>query len=317
MKTLRHDKTDPKYNLALEEYLLKHKSLDDDLFYVWRNTPSIIIGRNQNAFEEVHLKRIRNQKIPVIRRISGGGTVYHDLGNINYTFISHHPKEHLSNYEYFINKVIRTLSKLGINATFKPKTHIYVGNHKISGNAQSFHKGRVIHHGTLLFDTNLKALNHLLKTPTKKGHAIQSQPAKTKNIKALLFIEATTESFMNFLVDEVLYNDTALNTFHLTDKDKFIIQQMVKDKYQQWDWNYGSGANFKTRKKVNHSMVTFHIRKGYIQTITSNNDALNTLLSDILIDKPLRYSKLKQMIPPLNKHHINGETLIEKLCFYP
>ncbi|MCF7925309.1 MAG: hypothetical protein K9L26_02145, partial [Candidatus Izimaplasma sp.] len=187
----------------------------------------------------------------------------------------------------------------------------------ISGNAQSFHKGRVIHHGTLLFNSNLKAIHHLLKNKQSKSKAIQSRPANTKNIKDFLFIEATTESFMQFLVDEILYNDVSNNTLELTNEDTFVIKQMIKDKYAKWEWNFGISANFSTTKKVNHQMVTFTIKKGIITHIKSKDSTLNDILKDALINKPLRFNILKKSISHLDYHHIDGERLIEKLCFYP
>jgi lipoate-protein ligase A len=316
MKTLLNNNTDPAYNLALEEYLLKYKSLSDDLFYVWRNAPSIIIGRNQNPFYEVHLKPLFNQQIPLIRRISGGGTVYHDLGNINFSFITHDLSK-TNDYEYFLNPIINVLNHLGLNVTFKPKTHLYQNEYKISGNAQSVHKNRLIHHGTLLFDANLTKLNRFLKHQKKVIKSVASTPAKTKNIKDFLFIEATTESFIEYIINEVLLNDASNQPIELTKKDHFIINQLKKDKYESYDWNFGANATFTTTKKVNHKMVHFHIKKGRIDAITSKDDRLANTLYTIFKHQPLKYEALINLKSPLQQITSSPETLIHKLVFYP
>merc|ERR1711879_542981 len=177
MKTIFNTSTDPRFNLALEEYLLKYKVLDTDLFYLWRNQPSIIVGRNQNPFLEVYLKQCDRYNIPVIRRISGGGTVYHDLGNINFTYITNDLKR-TNDYLFFLAPIISTLNHLGLNVKFVPKTHLYQDEYKISGNAQSVHKRRLIHHGTLLFSTNQKILKQLLRKPKNTSNSVTSTPAK-------------------------------------------------------------------------------------------------------------------------------------------
>ena len=194
MKTILNPSTDPTFNLALEEYLLKYKVLDDDLFYLWRNQPSIIIGRNQNPFLEVHLKQCEFYNIPIIRRISGGGTVFHDLGNINFTYITKDLKR-TNDYLYFLEPIISALNHLGLNVRFEPKTHLYQGEYKLSGNAQSVHKKRLIHHGTLLFSTNQSKLTRLLKKPKNFKNSVSSSISDSK---VGLFIENILRSFSKY-----------------------------------------------------------------------------------------------------------------------
>lgn len=316
MKTIINHNTNPAYNLALEEYLLKYKALDEDLFYLWRNEPSIIVGRNQNPFYEVHLKQLYRYKIPLIRRTSGGGTVYHDLGNINFTYITSDLSK-TNDYLHFLNPIISALNHLGLTVKFVPKTHLYQNEYKLSGNAQSVHKGRLIHHGTLLYDTNQKRLRQLLKSPLKSKNSIASTPAITKNIKDFLFIESTIESFMDYITESLFLGEIKQSILSLKEKDQFIITQLKKVKYETYDWNFGANATFKTIKVVNHSRLTFHIKKGRIHDITGKNRRLSFKLKDVLFNTPLNEKELKRKINDLSLVVDHPHKLIEKLAFYP
>lgn len=305
MKTLINDRTDPRFNLALEEYLLKYKKLDDDLFYIWRNKPSIIIGRNQNPFREVNMKYANYRKLEIIRRVSGGGAVYHDLGNINFTFITHNPKTDLSNYQKFTQKIINVLERMGLQPKFVPQSHIYIGDYKISGNAQSFHRGRVIHHGTLLFDSNLRDLKYALHSKRNiKSNAIKSRPADTKNIKTFLHISAGSESFMNFIRDAMFVDDYRNHLLPLTSSDLDVVNDMVKTKYSKWEWNIATSSNFTIRRMYQHKYYTFTINKGIISKITGRNKNGLRYLKSNLLYKRLDYYTLITQAPnkqPLRK----------------
>jgi len=237
VKTVINDSTNPYYNLALEEFLLKNDSITEDLFYVWRNDKSIVIGRNQNPFLEVDMDYVLKNKIPIVRRISGGGTVFQDLGNINFTFITNNISEHLNNYHYFLDPVIKILNNLGLKTYFVEKSHIYLEHKKISGNAQSYYKNKVIHHGTLLFDSNLEILSLCLKPRYDNQNVIKSVMAKTTNIKSYLNLEAETSEFMEYLLSNVFVDDYRSHIMELSDDDKNRVEKLVLEKYGTDKWN--------------------------------------------------------------------------------
>jgi lipoate-protein ligase A len=273
MYTYNNKVTNPYYNLALEEFLLKEYDLEEDLFYVWRNEPSVIYGRNQNPFKEINLSYATQQQIPVIRRISGGGTVIHDLGNINFTYITT-SLTHLNDYQYFLQPIVTVLNKLGISTTFVPKCHIYLDDKKISGNAQTFYQNKVLHHGTILFHADLNQAHKLLhKEVNVVGKYVDSVRAEITNIKDKIAVKASIEEVMSFVQSEILLNDTSKQLF-LTEKDIARIEQIAKDKYQSFAWNYGEMKSF----EIKNELMNITIDKGMI--IASSIDALLHLKID-------------------------------------
>ncbi len=186
MKFLILKTTNPNVNLATEEYLFNH--CDDDIFMLWQNEPTVVIGKNQNAFAELNMEYIKNNNIHIARRITGGGAVYHDLGNVNYTFISKKEGSEGINFEYFTKPIIEALSSLGLPAVLSGRNDILIGEKKVSGNAQHTSENRVLHHGTLLFSSDLSVLSIALKVDEEKikSKAIKSVRSRVTNIKDYL-----------------------------------------------------------------------------------------------------------------------------------
>ena len=179
MKFLTLKTTNPNINLATEEYLFTH--CEDDIFMLWQNEPTVVIGKNQNAFAELNMDYIKNNNIHVVRRITGGGAVYHDLGNVNYTFISGKKGSVGIDFEYFTKPIIHALPSLGISAELSGRNDILIDGKKISGNAQHTSGNRVLHHGTLLFDSDLSVLSDALKVDEEKIKAKAIIEKSTKN----------------------------------------------------------------------------------------------------------------------------------------
>src|SRR5690554_1895283 len=184
MYTIINRSTDPRYNLALEEYVLKYLDTTEDIILLWQNEPSVIIGRNQNTTEEINATYIKEHNIHVVRRISGGGAVYHDFGNLNFTFVTNNLRENLNNYRKFTEPVIQALNELGVPAEFSGRNDIVVEGKKISGNAQSYHKNRMFHHGTILFNANLEMVAKVLQVSADKiaSKGIKSNRSRVTNI---------------------------------------------------------------------------------------------------------------------------------------
>ena len=274
MKTLQVTTTDPYFNLALEEYLLKEKGIEEDVFFVWRNTPCVVIGRNQNPFNEINLMYAKKHHIPVLRRISGGGTVYHDLGNINFTYLSKTLKDRLNNYRFFVQPIIDILNKMGVQARFVETSHIYIGDQKISGNAQSFYKDRMMHHGTLLFDGDLTHLRQLLKPKRRySSHAVDSTRSDTTNIKNHLLVHTDAEQFLTFLLDEMRLNDASQDLV-LSEVEIERIRQIAVEKYKTVRWTYGETPGFWINETWEGEVIQMRIDKGVITESSLEPDVL-------------------------------------------
>lgn len=234
-KFITHDNHDAYFNLASEEYLLKQT--DGYYFYLWINEPSVIVGVNQNAIEEVNLAYTEQSGVKVVRRLTGGGAVFHDYGNLCYTVIA--PYDGTENaYKKFTAPVIEYLNSLGVKAEFSGRNDITVDGQKISGNAQTVHGNRIMHHGTLLFSSDMTGLTKSLN-PSKlkmQSKGIKSVRARVTNISEHLKSKITIEEFKEGLKKVFLKN---ASEYEFTDKDLTAINKLVLDKYSTYKWNIG------------------------------------------------------------------------------
>lgn len=259
-----HDIHDPYFNLSSEEYLLTERT--ESFIYVWVNPPSVILGVNQNAYEEVNLKYVEQKDIKVARRRTGGGAVYHDEGNVCYTIIAPFD-EKADNYKKFTAPVIEYLKGLGVNAEFSGRNDITVDGMKISGNAQTIYKDRIMHHGTLLFNTDLTVLSSALNpNPLKmQSKGIKSIRARVTNIKQYIDKDMTAEQFKDGLCSHFskLYPQYSLNA-----RDIERVQQIAKNKYARYEWIYGrspKGNNvFEARLSFGIMKIVFDSQNGKI-----------------------------------------------------
>ncbi|MBQ2766626.1 MAG: lipoate--protein ligase [Clostridia bacterium] len=196
MKYIRLHTTDPYLNLAIEEYLLTHT--DDDVFMLWQNRPTVVIGKNQNAYVEVNLAYAEEAGITVSRRITGGGAVYHDLGNVNYTFITSVDRARALDYAYFTRPIIDALADLGLVCQLSGRNDLLCEGRKFSGNAQYCSGGRILHHGTLLFDSDTEIMQRVLKINREKleYHAVKSHQSRVVNLRTLMSEPIGTEDFI-------------------------------------------------------------------------------------------------------------------------
>jgi lipoate-protein ligase A len=258
------DINDPRINLAIEEFLLRNLSSEGPILLFYINEPSVIIGRNQNTLEEIDPDYIKEHNIRVVRRLSGGGAVYHDLGNLNFSFITA-AKEELHNFAKFTEPVVGALNRIGVEAELRGKSDIFAGEKKISGNAQySTNKG-MFSHGTLLFDTNieqmLKALNpRQVKVESK---AVQSVRNFVTNIRELLPADSA-DSFTIFdlkqaILDEI-FGRQGLSIYKLTEADWVKIDQISAERYYRWHWNYGHSPKFNVQKSENFPVGKIDVR---------------------------------------------------------
>lgn len=244
MNVLIGNSVDPYFNLAMEEYFLKEKS--EDFFMLWRNDKSVIIGKNQNAYAEINQKFVDDNNIKVVRRMTGGGAVFHDLGNVNYTFIRRNSKDSFNDYAVFSKPVINYLNTLGIEAYLSGRNDMMIGDFKFSGNAQCAYKNSVMHHGTLLFSSEKSDISGALNVnPLKiKSKGIASVKSRVTNISDHLNSHMDVESFIDGLYSYILNNFENTMKYELTDSDYKAIKELADKKYSDVSWNYGFKQEF-------------------------------------------------------------------------
>lgn len=231
--------TDPAFNLAVEEYVFDRLSRDYAYFMLWQNRPSVIIGRHQNTAAEVNETFIRENGISVIRRLSGGGAVYHDLGNLNFTFIRDGESSKLD-LSVFCEPVAAALRELGVPAEVNGRNDIIVEGQKISGNAQYVREGRVMHHGTLLYSADLEAAGRALTPSAKKlkNKGVASVRSRITTVGRYMPSEVTLENFKKLLLDK-LFAGQPMEVYELTEEDLTVIEGLRQDRYATYRWNYG------------------------------------------------------------------------------
>lgn len=268
--------TDPKINLAIEEYALKNLDIEHDdtylLFYV--NQPSIIIGKNQNTIEEINTDYVEENNIQVVRRLSGGGAVYHDLGNLNFSFITSDDGESFSDFAKFTRPVVEALHKLGVKAELSGRNDILVEGRKISGNAQFATKGRMFSHGTLMLDSEIENVVSALRVKSEKirSKGIKSIRSRVANISEFLEEKISMEDFKNLLLRFIFDVDSIEDVprYELSAEDWDAIHKISKERYQNWDWNFGKSPAFdiehsKRFEGVGSIDVRMNVKKGTIE----------------------------------------------------
>lgn len=247
---IKNDDNRPQFNLALEQYVFENLDQFDEIFLLWINEPSIIVGKNQNTIAEINFDYIKENNINVVRRLSGGGAVYHDYGNLNYTITSKNKETSAFNFEAFSQPVIEVLAELGIEAEFTGRNDITIDGKKFCGNAQYMKKDKVLHHGAMLFDTDLNVLSKALKVSKDKieSKGIKSVVSRVTNIVDHLDEEITVEDFKELLLKHMFSANEEIEEYKLTEEDHANINKLMEERYSTWDWNFGRSPKFNIEK---------------------------------------------------------------------
>ncbi|MGM0566793.1 MAG: lipoate--protein ligase [Bacteroidota bacterium] len=300
---IKRTNTDPYYNLATEEYVLHH--FENDTFMLWRNEPAIIVGKHQNTLAEINVDYVKEKDIPVVRRLSGGGAVFHDLGNLNFTFTQRGNKEELINFQKYTKPIIDILKELGIDARFEGRNDITIEGKKFSGNAEHVYRDKVLHHGTLLFSSEMTDLSAALKvTETKfKDKAVKSVRSRVTNISEHLPEEHKDLSVLDFknrVMNHIVNHFPDTELYQLTEEDDQAIKKLVEEKYETWDWNFGYSPQYNFSQTIKtdggHIEINLDVHDGLIKQAKFYGDYFNSkpthVIEDLMSGTPHEYNKI-------------------------
>ena len=239
MRYLKNLHTDPYYNMAFDEYCLESLPIDEPVFYLWQNRPAVIVGFNQEVNTEVNLEYLKQKGIALVRRVTGGGAVYHDLGNLNYTIVG--KSEDLErDYPEYASLMMKALQALGVPATLSGRNDILVNGKKVSGFAKRVSRNRLMVHGTLMYQVDVDVLTNVLNPSATKlqSKGIASVRSRVANLCDYLPEIQDIQTFSNRL-EEILSCHYADKEFKLSEENLADIQKLADEKFATWEWNYG------------------------------------------------------------------------------
>ncbi|WP_085992775.1 lipoate--protein ligase [Oceanobacillus senegalensis] len=272
--------TDPMVNLAIEEYILENFGETDTFLLFYINKPSIIIGRNQNTIEEINTDYVDEKGIKVVRRLSGGGAVYHDEQNLNFSFITKDDGESFQNFAKFLKPIVKVLNDLGVPAEVQGRNDMAVEGRKISGNAMFSTKGRMFSHGTLMLDSQLEEVTNALKVKKEKieSKGIKSIRSRVANISEFLDEKITMQEFKEAILKSIFEVDDVKDVpeYELTEEDWQNIHEISINRYQKWEWNYGKSPSYNVQESHKFPAglvdVRLDVQKGVINNCAIYGD---------------------------------------------
>jgi lipoate---protein ligase len=278
----------PYFNIAAEEYFLRQ--FNRDIFIIYRNEPSVIVGKHQNTLAEVDYGYAQEHGIKIVRRLSGGGAVYHDLGNVNFTFIRNGEEGKLVDFRRYANPIIKLLSGLGIEAKFEGHNSLTINGKKFSGNAEHVYKNRVMHHGTMLYSSNLEQLAKVLYVNPNRysDKAVKSVRATTTNICEHLARPFIVDEFALFAFDGIVKSMSEAEKYCLTEHDNQQINGLIDTKYATWEWNFGYSPTYTLSRNIDTQFgfceIEMQVEKGRIASIDvkSTNEWLAQIANALL-----------------------------------
>lgn len=287
IETTSHD---PFFNQAFEDYVFQNYQ-DDDVLLLWRNRPAVVVGCYQNICREVHMRTLLERQIPVVRRMSGGGTVYHDLGNLNYTLML--AQNGPLNYDRCLAPVLRALRALGVPAEKGRTCDIVVDGKKISGSAQKIAGGRVLHHGTLLFDAQLQVLDEI--TTGRKNDAFstggtQSAICPVRNLRPYLKDDCEIVTFSRRLAEQLL--PPGSRRLRLSERELEAVRQLRDRVYRSWDWTWGKTPAFTYEKTAELAGMLVYVRYEARRGIIGNVSVQSGLFDAGRAEQALRGARL-------------------------
>lgn len=277
MRYIYSHSTDPYWNLALEQHVFDRLDRAYDYFMLWQNSNAIIVGKYQNTAAEINPDYVRENGIAVVRRLSGGGAVYHDLGNLNFTFIAD-SQEAGFDFSTFCAPVMRALATLGVRAELSGRNDMTIDGKKFSGNSMYVKNGRVMHHGTIMYDSDLRVLSSALNVPKDKieSKGVQSVRGRVTNIKPYMKEDIPIDRFIHALRG-FMFQEYAMEEYRLTEDDYTSVRKLRDEVYSTWEWNFGASPQYSVHKKrrvegCGKIEIFMEVKQGVIQDIRFYGD---------------------------------------------
>ncbi len=320
---IENNNTNPYLNHAIEDYILK--KFKEDCFMLWRNEPCILIGKNQNTMSEINTDYVEKHNLPVVRRMTGGGAIFNDLGNLNFTFISSNVGNRFADFSKFTYPIINAMKNIDINAELSGRNDLIIDGRKFSGNAQYNYKNKILHHGSILFSASMNDLTAALKVKEIKfqDKAVKSVKSRVTNISEHLKTSMDVVQFKEFLIKSVMEQQEQAKYYELTEEDWVQIKKVSEEKYATWQWNYGHSPKFNyfNEKKFLGGIVqaNINVEKGLINNIKLHGDFFSECdiveLEQALIgvkyeEKDIR-DTLSKMVVEKYMININADNLIQ------
>lgn len=284
MKIISSPSTDPYFNIAAEEFMFKN--IQENILFLYVNKPCIIFGKHQNPMAEINPEIVEKNKITLVRRLSGGGTVYHDEGNINFCFIQNVPEGNLVDFKRYTLPFIGLLENMGVKAELGIKNDLKIDGKKISGNAEHIWKKKVLHHGTLLFDSNLEMLHAVLSENDNnyESKAVKSNRSETTNIINYLPEKININSFKQRIIDFFLEKFDNSQILSFSKNDISEINTLVEQKYSTWEWTFGYSPKYCYKSKIKYQNIIYdismNVEKGEIINIEFFNQNISIKITD-------------------------------------
>ena len=283
MKFVTNLSNDPRYNLAFEEYCFRNLPREEDYVFLWINGPAIIVGKNQNTLEEINSEYVDEHGIKVVRRVTGGGAVYHDLGNLNFSIVTEVKGAEKIDFGKINIPIVKSLEKFGIRAQLSGRNDLTLDEKKFSGIAQSVWKKRVLNHGTILYDTDLSVLSNALNVKRDKieSKGVKSVRSRVTNIKPYLKDDIDIMAFKEILLKNIFEHENLIpEEYILSENQREEINELFKEKYSTWEWNYGESPDFTYKNYKRFSFggidIRLNIKNGLIENCKIFGDFFGT-----------------------------------------